>query len=93
MFAFQPKTRPTTRLPLRCVIVALSATLLISGCGDRTKRAYAEGQQAQALLDAGDLDGAQRAIIQALALRGDQIDLLLLNGRINYRRKDYQGGL
>ncbi|MEO5494562.1 MAG: hypothetical protein ABIR08_11130 [Sphingomonas sp.] len=71
--------------------MALSSTLLISGCGDRTKQAYAEAQQAQALLDAGDLSGAQLAIARAIALRGDQIELQLLNGRINYQRKDYQG--
>ncbi|QDZ08043.1 hypothetical protein FPZ24_11585 [Sphingomonas panacisoli] len=71
--------------------MALSATVLISGCGDRTKRAYAEAAQAQALLDAGDLQGAQIAIARAISLRGDQIEFQLLNGRINYQRKDYQG--
>jgi tetratricopeptide (TPR) repeat protein len=91
MSAFQPKTRSTTWLRRQCVIVALSAALLISGCGDRTKRAYAEAAQAQALLDSGDLNGAQLAIARAIALRGDQIEFQLLNGRINYQRKDYQG--
>lgn len=91
MFAFQPKTRPTTRLQRYCVIVALSATVLISGCGDRTKQAYAEAARAQALLDAGDLNGAQFAIAHAITLRGDQMEFQILNGRINYARKDYQG--
>lgn len=91
MFAFQPKTRPLTRLRGHCVIVALSAALLISGCGDRTKQAYAEAQRAQALLDAGDLMGAQLAIAHAITLRGDQIEFQILNGRINYQRKDYPG--
>jgi len=71
--------------------VALSAALLISGCGDRTKKAYAEAAQAQALLDAGDLMGAQKAIARAIALRGDQVEFQLLNGRINYARRDFQG--
>ena len=91
MSAFQSKTRPTTRLRGLCVIVALSSALLISGCGDRTKQAYAEAQRAQGLLDAGDLGGAQLAIAHAISLRGDQIEFQLLNGRINYQRKDYQG--
>lgn len=91
MFVFQSKVRQSTRLRGRCVIVVLCAALLISGCGDRTKRAYAESQRAQALLDAGDLMGAQLAIARAISLRGDQIEFQLLNGRINYQRKDYQG--
>lgn len=91
MFAFQSKTRLTTRLRHHCVIVALSATVLISGCGDRTKQAYSEYARAQALLDTGDLMGAQIAIAHAISLRGDQVEFQVLNGRINYQRKDYQG--
>jgi len=91
MSAFQSKTRPVARLRGLCVIVALSSALLISGCGDRTKQANAEAQRAQALLDAGDLNGAQLAIAHAITLRGDQMEFQVLNGRINYARKDYQG--
>ncbi|MBN8814162.1 MAG: hypothetical protein J0J06_01790 [Sphingomonas sp.] len=65
--------------------------MLISGCGDRTKQAYAEAARAQALLDAGDVMGAQMAIAHAITLRGDQMEFQILNGRINYARKDYQG--
>ncbi|MBS0479489.1 MAG: tetratricopeptide repeat protein [Proteobacteria bacterium] len=71
--------------------MALSSALLITGCGDRTKQAYAEAARAQALLDTGDLMGAQMAIAHAITLRGDQMEFQLLNGRINFQRKDYQG--
>ena len=52
------------------------------GCSDKSERAFAEGQQAQALLDAGDLPGARAAIGRALLLRDDQIDLLMLDARL-----------
>lgn len=89
MSVFQPKVRPVSWWRGRGATLLLIAGLTIGGCTNKTAQAYAEGQQAQALLDAGDLPGAQRAIGRALALRDDQIDLLLLNGRIRYRMNDF----
>ena len=65
--------------------------MLLAGCSSNTTKAYAAGQQAQAALDAGDLQAASGAIGRALSLRGDQVDLLLLDGRIKYRLSDYGG--
>ena len=62
---------------------------LLAGCSSNTTKAAAAGQQAQELLDAGDLQGARGAITRALALRGDQVDLLLLDGRIKYQLSDF----
>ena len=62
---------------------------MFAGCSSNTTKANAAGQEAQALLDAGDLQGARGAITRALALRGDQIDLLLLDGRIKYQLNDF----
>lgn len=62
---------------------------MLGGCSSNSTKAYAAGQQAQAMLDAGDLQGARGAITRALALRGDQIDLLLLDGRIKYQLNDF----
>lgn len=76
---------------VRGIIVLIAAGLALAGCGDKTKQAYAEGATAQALLEAGDLPGARAAIGRALALRGDQVELLLLDGRIRYQMRDYGG--
>lgn len=73
------------------LILAATASLALGGCADKTKKAYAEAATAQALLESGDLPGARAAIGRALALRGDQVDLLTLDGRIRYRMGDYGG--
>lgn len=85
---FQLKVRLTAGALARGAALALLAATP-AGCGDSTAKATLAGQQAQALLDAGDLPGARIAIGKALALRGDQVDLLLLDGRIKYRLNDY----
>ncbi len=87
---FQSKVRLTAGQPCWWLAIALVAGVP-GGCADNTAKAYAQGQQAQAMLDAGDLQGARGAIGRALALRGDQIDLLLLDGRIKYQLSDYSG--
>lgn len=68
--------------------LALVGTAL-GGCTDNTTKAFAEGQKANALFQEGDLRGAREAIGRALALRGDQVDLLLLDGRIKFRMGEY----
>ncbi len=65
---------------LCCIFSAL--TLVIAGCSDRTADAYAEAQNARALLQQGDLPGASRAIRRAMTLREDQVDILLLDAQI-----------
>ncbi len=64
--------------------------LLLAACSDNKQKAYAIGQQAQTLFDTGDLPGARAAIGQAIALTDDQIDLLLLDGRIKFAMADYE---
>lgn len=72
--------------------VALAAIgLALAGCADKTKQAYTEAATAQALLEAGNLPAARNAIARALALRGDQVDILLLDGRIRYQMRDFGG--
>ena len=85
---FQLKVRLTAGGPARGALLALLA-IGLAACGDNTAKANLAGQQAQALLEAGDLPGARAAIAQALTLRGDQLDLLLLDGRIKYQSNDY----
>lgn len=85
---FQSKVRLTAGQPRRWLAIALTVGI-IAGCSSNTTKANAAGQQAQAMLDAGDLPGARAAIGRALALRGDQVDLLLLDGRIKYRLNDF----
>lgn len=77
---------------LRHGLLAMLATgLMVAGCADKTSKAMAEAQVAQGLLDAGDLPGARRAMQRALAQRDDQVDLLLLDGRIKYQMNDIGG--
>lgn len=64
----------------RCLVSALA--LITAGCGDNTAKAYQEAQTAQALLNQGDIDGARRAMARALAIRDDQVDILLIDARI-----------
>lgn len=75
----------------RALLTLIAIGMLAAGCTDNTARAFQEGQTAQNLLDAGNLPAARNAIARALALRGDQVDLLLLEGRIRYRMQDYGG--
>jgi tetratricopeptide (TPR) repeat protein len=77
---FVPAARPRQAPWLGCIFSALA--LFLAGCSDRTTEAYAEAQTAQALLQQGDLRGARLAIGRALALREDQVDILLLDGQI-----------
>lgn len=76
---------------IRGGILLVAAGLALAGCADKTKRAYAEAATAQGLFESGDLPGARAAIARALALRGDQVDLLVLDGRIRYQMQDYGG--
>lgn len=69
----------------------VAALALCAACGDSLKDAYAEGQAAQTLLEAGDIQGANVAIERALALHDDQAELLLIKGRIKYQLKDMAG--
>jgi tetratricopeptide (TPR) repeat protein len=88
LLIFRSKLSRTTGALHAGLAAALLATTL-SGCSNSTSKAYAEAQNAQALLDAGDLVGAKLAMARALAIRDDQIDLLLLDGRIKVRMKDF----
>lgn len=76
-----------TRLPKwdsgRTVLLAI--VLLLGGCTDSIQRAYAQAQQAQALMEQGDLPAARMAIARALAIRDDQVDIVLLDARIKYQ--------
>lgn len=71
---------------LACLVSALALTT--GGCADGTAKAYEEAQTAQILLNQGDLAGARRAISRALALRDDQLDILLLDAQIKTRAGD-----
>ena len=62
--------------------------LALAGCGNSSRKAFQEGQKAEALLQAGDLLGARAAIARALSYRDDQVDLLLLDGQIKLAQKD-----
>lgn len=86
----QTKFPPLTKRSSRFILLSVLSALLVVGCSDKSERAFAEGQQAQALLDAGDLPGARAAIGRALSLRDDQIDLLMLDGRIKFQMRDYE---
>lgn len=85
---FQYKVRLIASRSGLAVAAALLLVSATAGCGDRSSKAYAEAQQAQALLDAGDLPGARAAMQRALEQRDDQLDLILLDGRIKYRMGD-----
>jgi tetratricopeptide (TPR) repeat protein len=69
-----------------CLVSALA--LMVAGCGDSTAKAYEEAATAQALLNQGDLVGARQAMTRALALRDDQVDILLIDARIKSRMGD-----
>lgn len=80
------------RLPVRqalafgCLVSALA--LITGACADDRAQAYQEAQTAQTLLNQGDLPGARLAISRALALRDDQLDILLLDAQIKSRAGD-----
>jgi tetratricopeptide (TPR) repeat protein len=90
MQKFQLKVGLTKAHSACTLAVALALAGIAAGCGDRQAQAYAEAQQAQALLDAGDLPGARAAMQRALRLRDDELDLILLDGRIKYQMNDIQ---
>ncbi len=77
-FVPAPRSRQVRRAS--CIFSALA--LFLAGCSDRTADAYAEAQTARALLQQGDLPGAREAIGRAIALREDQVDILLLDAQI-----------
>lgn len=83
---FVPGARLRQAPWLCCIFSALA--LFVAGCSDRTADAYAEAQTAQALFDQGNLPGARQAIGRAMALREDQVDILLLDGRIKVAMGD-----
>jgi len=72
-----------------CLVSALA--LMTAGCGDNTAAAYQEAQTAEALMNQGDIAGARLAMAKALALRDDQVDILLLDARIKSRAGDVRG--
>lgn len=76
---------------LRASLALALAGGALGGCSDKTKEAYAEGAKAQSYLEAGDLANAQASIAKALALRGDQAFLLVIDGRIRYQTRDWGG--
>jgi len=65
---------------LGCLVSALA--LITGGCDDKVNKAREEAQIAEALFNQGDLAGASQAMAKALALRDDQLDILLLDARI-----------
>ncbi len=69
-------------------LALLATVLFLGGCGDPASEAYAEAQQAQALMEQGDLPGARMAVARAMAIRDDQVDILLLDARIKYQMGD-----
>lgn len=76
---------------LRASLALALASTALAGCSDKTKQAFAEGAKAQSYLEAGDLANAQASIAKALALRGDQAFLLVIDGRIRYQTRDWGG--
>lgn len=71
-----------------CLTLALAFAIVLSGCSNRTERAYEEAQRAEAFVRQGDLWSARQAITRALEYRDDQVDLLLLDARIKYLMQD-----
>ncbi|MBC2668148.1 tetratricopeptide repeat protein [Novosphingobium piscinae] len=57
----------------------------VTGCSDGIEAANAQGAEAQALLDAGDLVSARKTITAAIAKRDDIVALHLLRARIEER--------
>lgn len=84
----QSFVRATLGVKGRRVILVLLLAAALTGCSDRASRAHAEGQRAEALLQQGDLPGAREAIGRALALRDNDIGLLLLDARIKFTMQD-----
>ncbi|HWK41469.1 MAG TPA: tetratricopeptide repeat protein [Croceibacterium sp.] len=72
-----------------CLVSALALTT--GGCGDNTVKAREEAQIAEALFNQGDIAGAKQAMARALALRDDQLDILLLDARIKSQSGDMRG--
>lgn len=68
--------------------IPFAAALLLASCANPLEEAQQEAALAQQLLDSGDLAGARSAISRALALRDDQLDMLLLDARIKLRMQD-----
>jgi tetratricopeptide (TPR) repeat protein len=75
---------------LRAAVAAL-ALCGLSACKSADDRALEEAQRAEALAQAGDLVGAQRAITEALALREDGPNFQQLAGAIALQRGDLVG--
>jgi tetratricopeptide (TPR) repeat protein len=73
-------------LTFGCLVSALA--LITGACADDRAQAYQEAQTAQTLLNQGDITGARLAIGRALALRDDQLDILLLDAQIKSRAGD-----
>ncbi|MHA6723763.1 tetratricopeptide repeat protein [Sphingomonas sp. RS2018] len=88
MLYFQLKLCTISRRLGRGAIVAAVIATTLTGCSDKTQKALAEAQTAQNLLDAGNLPAARNAVARALALRDDQLDIILLDGRIKYQMGD-----
>lgn len=68
--------------------IPFAAVLLLMSCGNPQEEAQREAALAQQLLDGGDLPGARNAITRAMALRDDQLEIVLLDARIKLRMQD-----
>jgi tetratricopeptide (TPR) repeat protein len=66
----------------RCRLGVVAVALALVACGSPRDAAMADAAQAQALMDAGDLNGARAAVLRSLALRDDIPEVHTLNGRI-----------
>ncbi len=64
--------------------------LALSGCANKTEKAYEHAEIAEQMMQGGDLAGARREITRALTYRDDQLDVLLIDGRIKFRMRDFQ---
>lgn len=68
--------------------IPYAAALLLMSCGNPQEEAQREAALAQQLLDAGDLPGARNAIARAMAIRDDQLDIVILDARIKLQMQD-----
>jgi tetratricopeptide (TPR) repeat protein len=72
---------------LRASFIGLTLACL-SGCDSDTTKAYAEAQRAEGLAQAGHFGAARLSMAKALSYRDDQLDLILLDGRIKMAQGD-----
>ena len=81
-----------TGLKIRRTLV-LCCMVLLAACGDAQEKAVREAILAQTLLEAGNPQGANIAIIRAISQRDDVADFYVLQGQINMALKQHDAAL